>query len=252
MRVMQTTRRIERVRHASAADQARGEYGSADRHPGAEQHACVSRRLPAVDQAGAARIEVAQEREVLSRVHGRELVLAGLGRGERRESLPEEPGVVECPQRERVPRPRRAAGNESATEITIVPRESDGAAHHLAGYRATMCYPPGARPPAIPGDFLPPMSGGAGGEEAILTSADGTNFRAYLARAAGDAAAVIAPDVLGLHPFYEELAERFATAGIHALAVDHLGRHAGGGGPPPHPSLHSPRCPTRPPDHLSV
>src|SRR3989441_6630243 len=93
--------------------------------------------------------------------------------------------------------------------------------------RFAMCYPPGARPPAIPRDLLPPMSGGAGGEVAILTSADGTNFRAYLARAAGDAAVVIAPDVRGLHPFYEELAERFATAGIHALAFDYFGRTAG-------------------------
>src|SRR5256712_10925512 len=90
-----------------------------------------------------------------------------------------------------------------------------------------MCYPPGARPPAIPEDLLPPMSGGAGGEDAIVTSADGTKFRTYLARAAGAAAVVIAPDVRGLHPFYEELAERFASAGISALAFDYFGRPAG-------------------------
>ena len=90
-----------------------------------------------------------------------------------------------------------------------------------------MCYPPGARPPAIPEDLLPPMSGGAGGDEAILASADGTKFRTYLAKATGDAAVVIAPDVRGLHPFYEELAERFASAGIHALAFDYFGRTAG-------------------------
>jgi carboxymethylenebutenolidase len=71
------------------------------------------------------------------------------------------------------------------------------------------------------------MSGGAGGEEATLASADGTKFRAYLAKAAGDAAVVIAPDVRGLHPFYEELAERFASAGVHALAFDYFGRTAG-------------------------
>jgi carboxymethylenebutenolidase len=70
------------------------------------------------------------------------------------------------------------------------------------------------------------MSGGAGGEEAILTSADGTKLRVYLAKAAGDAGVVIAPDVRGLHPFYEELAERFASAGIHALAFDYFGRTA--------------------------
>jgi len=72
------------------------------------------------------------------------------------------------------------------------------------------------------------MTGGAGGQDVILTSADGTKFRAYLARAAqGDAGVVIAPDVRGLHGFYEELAERFASAGIHAIAFDYFGRTAG-------------------------
>jgi len=91
-----------------------------------------------------------------------------------------------------------------------------------------MCHPPGARPPEIPADLLPPMSGGAGGEDAILASRDGTKFRAYLAPApAGDAGVVIAPDVRGLHPFYVELADRFAGAGISALAFDYFGRTAG-------------------------
>jgi carboxymethylenebutenolidase len=92
-----------------------------------------------------------------------------------------------------------------------------------------MCYPPGARPPDVPPDLIPPMIGGAGGEDAILSSADGTKFRAYLARAAqqGDAGVVIAPDVRGLHPFYEELAERFAAAGVPAIAFDYFGRTAG-------------------------
>ena len=36
-----------------------------------------------------------------------------------------------------------------------------------------MCYPPGARPPEVPDDLrLAPMSGGAGGEEANIASAD--------------------------------------------------------------------------------
>ena len=91
-----------------------------------------------------------------------------------------------------------------------------------------MCYPPGARPPDVPPDLLPPMTGGAGGQDAILTSADGTKFRTYLASATnGDAGVVIAPDVRGLHPFYEELAERFASAGVHAIAFDYFGRTAG-------------------------
>jgi len=72
------------------------------------------------------------------------------------------------------------------------------------------------------------MTGGAGGQDATLTSADGTRFRAYLAGASGgDAGVVIAPDVRGLHSFYEELAERFASAGIHAIAFDYFGRTAG-------------------------
>jgi len=91
-----------------------------------------------------------------------------------------------------------------------------------------MCYPPGARPPDVPLDLLPPMTGGAGGQDAILTSADGTGFRAYLAGASGgDAGVVIATDVRGLHRFYEELAERFASAGVHAVAFDYFGRTAG-------------------------
>ena len=91
-----------------------------------------------------------------------------------------------------------------------------------------MCYPPGARPPEIPAPLPPPMRGGSGGEDVTLGSADGTNFRGYLARATeGDAGVVIAPDVRGLHAFYEELAERFASAGVHAIAFDYFGRTAG-------------------------
>jgi len=71
------------------------------------------------------------------------------------------------------------------------------------------------------------MTGGAGGQDAILTSADGTRFRAYLASGSGgDAGVVIAPDVRGLHRFYEELAERFASAGVPAVAFDYFGRTA--------------------------
>jgi carboxymethylenebutenolidase len=91
-----------------------------------------------------------------------------------------------------------------------------------------VCYPPSARPPDVPADLIPPMTGGAGGVDAVLTSADGTPFRTYLARATeGDAGVVIVPDVRGLHPFYEELAERFAAAGVHAIAFDYFGRTAG-------------------------
>jgi carboxymethylenebutenolidase len=71
------------------------------------------------------------------------------------------------------------------------------------------------------------MSGGSGGEDAILTSADGAKFRAYVAPSGGDAGVVITPDIRGLHPFYEELAERFAATGINAIALDYFGRTAG-------------------------
>ena len=40
-------------------------------------------------------------------------------------------------------------------------------------------------------------------------------------------AVVILPDVRGLYPFYSELAERFASAGHHAIAIDYFGRTAG-------------------------
>lgn len=97
----------------------------------------------------------------------------------------------------------------------------------MAGYGAPMCYPPSARPPDIPADLLP-ISGGAGGRDVVLTSEDGARFRAYVAPAEdGEAGIVICPDVRGLHPFYEELAERFASAGVHAIAFDHYGRTAG-------------------------
>lgn len=41
------------------------------------------------------------------------------------------------------------------------------------------------------------------------------------------AGVVIAPDVRGLFSFYDELAERFAAAGVHAIAFDYFGRTAG-------------------------
>jgi carboxymethylenebutenolidase len=92
-----------------------------------------------------------------------------------------------------------------------------------------MCFPPGARPPDIPND-LRPISGGAGGEDVVLTSTDGATFRAFLATAQqGDAGVVIAPDVRGLHRYYEELAERFASASVQAIAFDYFGRTAGTG-----------------------
>jgi carboxymethylenebutenolidase len=93
-----------------------------------------------------------------------------------------------------------------------------------------MCFDFDARPPAPPEDLLPaPIAGGAGAELLELRSDDGTRFSASLAQA-GDGrtgGVVILPDVRGLYPFYIELAERFAQAGYHAIALDYFGRTAG-------------------------
>ncbi len=40
---------------------------------------------------------------------------------------------------------------------------------------------------------------------------------------------VILPDVRGLHPYYEDLAVRFAEAGFRTIAIDYFGRSAGVG-----------------------
>jgi carboxymethylenebutenolidase len=93
-----------------------------------------------------------------------------------------------------------------------------------------MCFAFDARPPDLPADLARPrIAGGAGAELLELTSADGTRFSAALAEApqASGRAVVILPDVRGLYPFYSELAERFAQAGHHAIAIDYFGRTAG-------------------------
>ena len=87
-----------------------------------------------------------------------------------------------------------------------------------------MCYETTARPP------LPPISGGAATGELITLKADDANeFAAFSAKAEqpGGPGIVICPDVRGLHAFYEDLALRFAEAGIHATAFDYFGRTAG-------------------------
>ena len=89
-----------------------------------------------------------------------------------------------------------------------------------------MCHEPTARPP------LPPIAGGAGAahvEDLILRAADGNRFDAFSATLADPDApgVVIMPDVRGLHPFYRDLAVRFAQAGVHATAMDYFGRTAG-------------------------
>jgi carboxymethylenebutenolidase len=93
-----------------------------------------------------------------------------------------------------------------------------------------MCFAFDARPPDLPADLARPrIAGGAGAELLELISADGTRFSAALAESpeASGRAVVIFPDVRGLYPFYSELAERFAQAGHHAIAIDYFGRTAG-------------------------
>ena len=95
-----------------------------------------------------------------------------------------------------------------------------------------MCFDFDARPPELPVDLaLAPLAGGAGAEMLELTSADGTRFSAALAESpeGSEPGVVILPDVRGLYRFYVELAERFAQAGHHAIAIDYFGRTAGTG-----------------------
>src|SRR3954471_10068606 len=89
-----------------------------------------------------------------------------------------------------------------------------------------MCFPFDAIVPELPAG-MQVMAGGAAGEHHTLTSADGTEFSTYLARAEGSTGVVVLPDVRGLFRFYEQLAERFAAAGYPAIAIDYFGRTAG-------------------------
>jgi carboxymethylenebutenolidase len=87
-----------------------------------------------------------------------------------------------------------------------------------------MCFDLDSRPPIVP------IAGGAlDSAELTLRASDGNQYRAFRARAseANGAGIVILPDVRGLHPFYEELALRFAENGVDAVAIDYFGRTAG-------------------------
>jgi carboxymethylenebutenolidase len=87
-----------------------------------------------------------------------------------------------------------------------------------------MCHDHDSRPPA------PPRSGEVAERGPLtLTSADGTAFSAAYAAPAQPAGAgvVVLPDIRGLHPYYVALTERFAEAGLPAVAFDYFGRTAG-------------------------
>lgn len=87
-----------------------------------------------------------------------------------------------------------------------------------------MCFDLDSRPP------ITPIAGGSVDHaQIVLTAADGNRFLGFRAGAAAPTGAgiVILPDVRGLHPYYEELALRFAEHGVDALAIDYFGRTAG-------------------------
>jgi carboxymethylenebutenolidase len=71
----------------------------------------------------------------------------------------------------------------------------------------------------------------ASSERLTLTAEDGTRVAARLARtdAPRPPGTVILPDVRGLHPYYEDLADRLADAGATAVAIDLYARTAGPG-----------------------
>lgn len=86
-----------------------------------------------------------------------------------------------------------------------------------------MCVDDDSRPP------ISPIAGGsAGARDLRLVSADGTRFMAYAARASAPTGAgmIVIPDVRGLHPYYKELADRFAEVGVDAVAIDFFARTA--------------------------
>src|SRR6476661_3372241 len=87
-----------------------------------------------------------------------------------------------------------------------------------------MCHDHDSRPPA------PPRTGEVAERGVLtLTSADGTEFSAAYAAPASEprVGVVLLPDIRGLHPYYVALAERFAEAGLAAVAFDYFGRTAG-------------------------
>ncbi|HKS50142.1 MAG TPA: dienelactone hydrolase family protein [Amycolatopsis sp.] len=89
-----------------------------------------------------------------------------------------------------------------------------------------MCHSTDSRPPAAPGGGTVAEHGGL-----ELASADGTAFSAFQATPAepNGMNVVILPDVRGVHPYYQDLAKRFAEAGFHTVAIDYYGRTAGVG-----------------------
>jgi carboxymethylenebutenolidase len=89
-----------------------------------------------------------------------------------------------------------------------------------------MCFDVDSQPPIAPIHGLAIRT-----ENLVLTAVDGTRFNAFAAHSdsvtPSQAAVVVMPDVRGLFSFYRDLAQRFAEAGIDAVAIDYFGRTAG-------------------------
>jgi carboxymethylenebutenolidase len=89
-----------------------------------------------------------------------------------------------------------------------------------------MCHSHDSRPPG------PPNPGDVAEHGALeLRAGDDNLFNAYRAVPAvpNGSNVVILPDIRGLHPFYADLATRFAEAGFTTVALDYFGRTAGVG-----------------------
>lgn len=89
-----------------------------------------------------------------------------------------------------------------------------------------MCHSDASQPP------VPPTRGEVDTHGPLtLASDDGTVFDAYEAHptAPSTRGIVILPDNRGLHDYYTVLAQRFAEAGFHAIAIDYYARTAGRG-----------------------
>jgi carboxymethylenebutenolidase len=90
-----------------------------------------------------------------------------------------------------------------------------------------MCHSHDSRPPASP-----VVTGGVASHGPLeMTAADGNRFAAFRAtpEVPNGASLVLLPDSRGLHPFYHDLAQRFAQAGYDTIAIDPYGRSAGTG-----------------------
>src|SRR5262245_62799116 len=86
-----------------------------------------------------------------------------------------------------------------------------------------MCFDHDSHPP------IAPMAGAAIDSRTLeLVASDGNQLAAFAADAPEPTGAgiVVLPDVRGLHPYYHELALRFAEAGVDAIAFDYFGRTA--------------------------